>query len=136
MMPVLDFWCSPQLIRKIQLSSLVVCPILAFLGAVIVSGHFALGILAGGIIAAFNFSWFQRALRKIFDQEQVLGLKALYYAKYYLRLVIVAVVLYLLIVHKLVHPLGLMVGLSVIVVNIMVMAFTELWKIIRTKEAT
>jgi inner membrane protein involved in colicin E2 resistance len=95
-----------------------------------------LGILAGGIIASFNFYWLQTALRKIFDQQVAFGHKAIYYAKYYLRLIILGIVLYELIVNKMVHPVGLIIGLSVIVINIMVIAFTELWKIVRTKEAT
>jgi inner membrane protein involved in colicin E2 resistance len=133
---MLDFWCSTQLIKKIQVSSLVLCLILTIFGVIFVSVNFALGILAGGIIASFNFYWLQTALRKIFDQQVVFGHKAIYYAKYYLRLVIMGIVLYELIVNKMVHPLGLIIGLSVIVINIMVIAFTELWKIVRTKEAT
>ncbi len=136
MTSMLDFWCSPQVIKKLQVSSLVLCLVLALFSLVVISGHFALGVLAGGAVASFNFSWFERALRKIFDQKIVLGHKAIYYAKYYLRLVIVGIVLYMLIVSKFVHPLGLIAGLSVFVVSIMVLAFTELWKIIRTKEAT
>ena len=133
---MLDFWCSTQLIKKIQVSSLVLCLILTIFGVIFVSVDFALGVLAGGIIAGFNFYWLQTALRKIFDQQVAFGQKAIYYAKYYLRLIIIAIVLYELIVNKMVHPLGLIIGLSVIVINIMVIAFTELWKIIRTKEAT
>ncbi|MDI6791044.1 MAG: ATP synthase subunit I [Thermodesulfobacteriota bacterium] len=133
---MLDFWCSTQLIKKIQASSLVLCLILTIFGVIFVPVNFALGILAGGIIASFNFYWLQTALRKIFDQQVVFGHKAIYYAKYYLRLGIMGIVLYELIVNKMVHPLGLIIGLSVIVINIMVIAFTELWKIVRTKEAT
>ncbi|HED00071.1 MAG TPA: ATP synthase subunit I [Proteobacteria bacterium] len=133
---MLDFWCSTQLIKKIQVSSLVLCLILTIFGVIFVSVNFALGILAGGIIASFNFYWLQTALRKIFDQQVIFGHKAIYYAKYYLRLIIMGIFLYELIVNKMVHPLGLIIGLSVIVINIMVIAFTELWKIVRTKEAT
>lgn len=132
---MLDFWCSAQLIKKVQVSSLVLCLILTLAGGIFISVNFALGILAGGIIASFNFHWLQKTLRKIFDQQVVFGGKAIYYVKYYLRLIIVGIILYELIVNKMVHPLGLITGLSVVVINIMVIAFTEMWKIIRAKEA-
>ncbi|MDD5450665.1 MAG: ATP synthase subunit I [Thermodesulfobacteriota bacterium] len=131
-----DFWRSTQLIKKVQVPSLILCLILTIFGVIFVSIDFALGILVGGIIAGFNFYWLQTALRKIFDQQVVFGHKAIYYVKYYLRLIIIGGVLYELIMNKMVHPLGLITGLSVVVINIMVIAFTELWKIIRTKEAT
>lgn len=133
---MLDFWRSAQLIKKVQVSSLVLCLILTLAGGIFISVNFALGVLAGGIIAGFNFHWLQKALGKIFDQQVVLGSKAIYYVKYYLRLIIVGIVLYELVANKMVHPLGLITGLSVVVINIMVIAFTELWKIIRAKEAT
>ncbi len=136
MTTMLDFWCSTQLIKKVQVSSLVLCLILTLCGIIFISLNFALGVLAGGIVASFNFYCLQTALRKIFDQHAVLGIRTIYYVTYYLRLIIMGIVLYELIVKKLVHPLGLITGLSVIVINIMVIAFTELWKIIGTKEAT
>ncbi|MEW6328090.1 MAG: ATP synthase subunit I [Thermodesulfobacteriota bacterium] len=132
---MLHFWSSAQLIKRVQVSSLVLCLILTLFSVIFISLNFALGVLAGGIVASFNFYWLQTALRKIFDQHVVRRTKVIYYIKYYLRLIIVGVVLYEMIVNNIVHLLGLIVGLSVIVINIMVIAFTELWKIIRTKEA-
>ncbi len=105
------------------------------LGLLLVSSQSSLGALLGGLIIIFNFHWFQKALRKVFDPQMVYGTKMFYYAKYFLRLVITAVAIYLLIVYRTVHPLGLLTGLSVVVMNIMLIAFNELRKIIRTKEA-
>lgn len=131
----MEIWSSSSIISKIQVFSIVWCLLLMTFGAVFISGSFSLGVLAGGIIASLNFYWFQRSLQGLFNPNLYFGSKAVYYFKYYIRLVLIGLAMYLLLAHQLVHPLGLIAGLSVIVVNIMTLAFSELWKIIRTKEA-
>ncbi len=125
-----------HIIKKLQSYNYISSLVLALLGVVFVSAGFSLGVLVGGGIAVCNFHILQRALQQVFDPGLAFGRKAAYYLKYYVRLIVVAAVLYMLIKQGIVHPLGLISGLSVVVANIMIIAFTELWRIFRTKEAT
>lgn len=132
---MVDFWTSESIINKIQMLSIITCVAISALGAVMISVDFSLGVLVGGIIVICNFYGFQKALKKIFNQGAAFGKRIAYSFKYLLRITLAGIVLYLVIQHQIVHPLGLITGLSVIVLNIMALAFIELRNIMRTKEA-
>jgi len=48
--------------------------------------------------------------------------------KYYIRLILTAIVLYFLIANGTVHAIGLLIGLSVVVINIIVTLITTMAK--------
>ncbi|WP_456431194.1 ATP synthase subunit I [Thermosulfuriphilus sp.] len=83
-----------------------------------------LGLFLGGVISNLNFHSLHRDIRHF-----VLKLRAQrpnsYYLKYGLRLIATAFILYVLISRKIAHPLALLLGLSVVVINILTVALSE-----------
>ncbi len=97
--------------------SWVLLGIMSIAGLIFGSARFAGGILAGGLIAIANCYWLyyilQRAMR-------LPAKKAVRFAqgRYYIRLGLIAVVVSILIVYWNIHIIGLLLGLSVLVMNI------------------
>ncbi|MBN1471353.1 MAG: ATP synthase subunit I, partial [Syntrophaceae bacterium] len=86
-----------------------------------------LGILLGGFISILNFHWMEKGLRGLFQKTGV-NVKGPVLIKYYIRLAITAVVLYFLIAYKTVNVIGLVIGLSVVVINIVITMIIALTK--------
>jgi len=81
----------------------------------------ATGVLAGGAVAIANCNWLYGILRRAMDLPPS---QAVRYARfrYCLRLGIIAVIVSLLIIYGKIHIFGLLLGLSVVVVTITLMA--------------
>lgn len=77
-----------------------------------------LGVLCGGLISIGGFLWLRRALRHLLSEPDA-GAKARYQFGYVVRLVTLAVVLAVLIAVVKIDPVGLIVGLSVVVINLL-----------------
>lgn len=75
------------------------------------------GILCGGLVAIGGFLWLRRSLRLLLAEPEA-GAKARYKFGYLVRLATLAVVLGLLVAVVKVHAVGLVIGLSVVVINI------------------
>jgi hypothetical protein len=84
---------------------------------------FALGILLGGFISIINFHWLGRNLQDVFKNIRG-NVKGPVMVKYYIRLAITAVAIYFLITGDTVNVVGLLVGLSVVVINIIITVIT------------
>ena len=99
-----------------------------------VSLEFALGILLGGFISIVNFFWMERSLRKFFGRntDYIKGYQIV--GKYILRITVTGIVLYFLIAYKTVNVIGLIIGLSVVVINIIMTAIISLTKTNFVKE--
>ena len=76
-----------------------------------------LGILCGGLISIGGFLWLRRALKQLLSEPGP-GAKARYQFGYVVRLMALAAVLVVLIAIVKIDTLGLIVGLSVIVINL------------------
>jgi len=87
-------------------------------GSVLFSSiSFAGGVLAGGVLVILNFYW----LRNILDRFlRVPGQHAVKFVqlRYLLRLALISIAIYFLIVRTEISILGLILGLSVVVINI------------------
>ena len=83
-------------------------------------GNIALseGILIGGLVAIGAFLWLRRSLRRLLEQPVVGGARFRYQFGYMVRLTVLAAILALLVTVVKVHVVGLMIGLSVVVVNL------------------
>ena len=80
---------------------------------------FALGVLLGGFICILNFHWLGRSLRGAFQNLGDSGnIRTPVMARYYIRLAVTGIILYLLITGGAIDVIGLIVGLSVVVINI------------------
>jgi len=78
---------------------------------------FSFGILCGGMVSIGGFLWLRRALRQLLAEPGP-GAKARYQFGYLVRLVTLAIVLAVLIAVLKIHTVGLVIGLSVVVINL------------------
>jgi hypothetical protein len=91
--------------------------------------EFTLGVGLGGLIILINFHLLYRILKKALIPDHLSSPKAVI-LKYYLRLLGTGILLYVLIAKKVVNPLGLVLGLSVVVINLTLMGLNEMRKIL------
>jgi lipid-A-disaccharide synthase-like uncharacterized protein len=105
--------------RKLEITNWVILAILFILSLIFASRNFALSVLVGGIISTANFYGMGRGLQGAFRKTADKA-KGPVMFNYYIRLLLTAVVLYFLIAHGAVHVIGLIIGLSVVVMNIII----------------
>ncbi|MCU0580475.1 MAG: ATP synthase subunit I [Desulfobacterota bacterium] len=120
---------ADPLLRKIRLMNGAVWVALLGAGLVFMPWRFTLGIAAGGMVILANFHLLARALKSGLTPGQLTTPMAVI-AKYYLRLAGTALVLFFLIAYRLVDPFGLIMGLSVVVINLTLMGCNEMRKIL------
>lgn len=77
----------------------------------------SIGVLLGGLIAIGGFLWMRLSLKCLLEQP-VGGARFRYQFGYILRLAALAVILAVLIAIVKIHPVGLIIGLSVIIINL------------------
>lgn len=118
---------------RLEITNWLVLAVCLIISALLMSASFTYGILLGGFISIVNFHWLDRDLRRIFSNLSGKAKSALL-LKYYLRLAVTAVVLYILISQSLVDIIGLLVGLSVVVMNIILTAVLVFSKKNRVEE--
>jgi hypothetical protein len=113
--------------RKIEIANWIVLAVIFIISWIFSPFDFYLGVLLGGFISILNFYWMERGLRGIFTNTAG-NVKGGVMVKYYIRLVLTAIVLYFLIANGTVHVIGLLIGLSVVVINIILTVITTLAK--------
>lgn len=113
--------------RRIEIFNWIILAIVFILSLIFSPIKFSLGVLLGGFISIVNFYWMDRSLRNAFEKNTG-NIKGLVVGKYFLRLVLTAIVLYFLIAYKTVNVIGLLIGLSVVMINIIIMVITNLTK--------
>jgi hypothetical protein len=105
--------------KRIEITNWIVLAVIFILSVFFTPLKFALGILLGGFISILNFHWLGRSLQSVF--KNIGGnFKGPVMVKYYLRLAITGVVLYFLIAGDTVNIIGLILGLSVVIINIII----------------
>jgi hypothetical protein len=120
-------------LNKVRLMNGAVLALLLLGSLIWMSPFFTFGVGMGGLIVLVNFHLLYRILRKAFVPDRLASPKSLI-IKYYLRLLGTGLLLYFLIAKKLADPLGLVVGLSVVVINLILIGLNEMRKIF-TREA-
>lgn len=118
---------------RLEVTNWAVLAVCLLVSSLLMSASFTYGILLGGFISIVNFHWLDRDLRRIFSNLSGKAKSALL-LKYYLRLAVTAVVLYILISQSIVDIIGLLVGLSVVVMNIVLTAVLVFSKKNRVEE--
>lgn len=114
-----------NIVTVLNAGSLILLALMAVAGLLLVSRNFALGVLTGGVLAIANFNW----LHSIIKRALLLSAnKADSFARirYVLRLAIVALIIGILIVRYNIDLIGLLVGLSVLVINIFALTIYRL----------
>jgi len=113
--------------KKIETANWIVLVVIFIISWIFTPFDFYLGVLLGGFISILNFHWMERGLRGIFTNTAG-NVKGGVMVKYYIRLVLTAIVLYFLIANATVNVIGLLIGLSVVVINIIITVITTLAK--------
>jgi hypothetical protein len=97
--------------------SLLLSVVAGALCGLLVSARFGASLFTGGVLATANFLWMRRGL-EVALQLQPQSATRFAILRYILRLSVMAAILYLLIVRVGVDIFGLLLGLSVLVLNI------------------
>jgi hypothetical protein len=106
-----------------------------FVGSLLLgSARFSLGILCGGLISVVNFHWLYRNLLSVFTNHLTRAKTALM-IRYYIRLAVTALVLFWVISGRHVDVIGLVIGLSVVFMNIVLTTILVLSKKNHIEEA-
>jgi hypothetical protein len=117
------------LLQKVLVMNGVIFALLLLGSMIMMTPLFTFGVGMGGLIILANFHILYRVLKKAFIPERLAKPKVVIF-KYYLRLVGTGCILYVLISKKIVDPLGLVVGLSVVVINLTLLGCNEMRKIL------
>ena len=113
--------------KRIEIANWIILAVI-FIPAFIFSPiKFSLGVLLGGFISIINFHWMARGLSGIFENLNG-NVKGPVLVKYYIRLALTAVVLFFIISSNIVNIIGLLIGLSIVVINIVITLIIALSK--------
>ena len=113
------------LLNRLEQFNWVLLALLASGSFVFFSRKFALGVLAGGILAVANYYLVKRSLRRALDPERQGKTRFLYLLKYGLRFAALGLIIALLLIKGWVSPLGMLLGLSIIVLGIALVGVVE-----------
>jgi hypothetical protein len=103
--------------RRFEITNWIILVALLAISLSLGSTRFSLGILCGGLISVVNFHWLYRNLLSVFTKHPDRVGKAIL-IRSYIRLAVTAFVLYWVISGRLVDVIGLVIGLSVVFMNI------------------
>lgn len=117
------------LLKRLEQFNWVLLALLASGSFVFFSRKFALGVLAGGILAVANYYLVKRSLRRALDPERQGKTRLLYLLKYGLRFAALGLIIALLLIKGWVSPLGMLLGLSIIVLGIALVGVVEARKL-------
>jgi hypothetical protein len=99
--------------------SLLLSVVLGAITALLISPRFGISLLGGGVLATADFLWIKRGLQAALS---MLPANASRFAmmRYVLRLAVMAMLLYVAIVVLKANIFGLLIGLSLLVLNIII----------------
>ncbi|MBM4273801.1 MAG: ATP synthase subunit I [Deltaproteobacteria bacterium] len=127
--------------RHLKIANWVVLTMLVATGFLWQGREFALGILAGGLVAVINFHLLHRTLRETLgrlgqvQEEDAPGrAKAFFAGRQLLRFFVLLTIIFLLVRYGWVNIFGLLVGLSTVVVTLILAGILAIFKL-KNKEA-
>ena len=103
--------------RNIEIGNWVALGVILTFSFLFLSGRFALGVLLGGLVSIVNFYWLSRDLKGVLLRHADRA-KPFMMMKYYIRFIVTGVVLFVVITRAPVDIFGLVLGLSVVVINV------------------
>ena len=115
----------------------VILAAMAGLSMALLPWKFTAGVVAGGLLVTLNLQLLHRFAARALRPGAKIALKRVLF-KYYLRFAITILLIVLLMWLSLVHPLGLLVGLSVFILDVFVVVLEMTGRVIYrriTKEA-
>jgi len=117
---------NEQLLGELARRNWIILIVLVLLSLWWQSLPVTMGVLSGGVLVIINYRWLGRSLLKVLGNPQP-GAEKGFKRNYMFRLVFIASSIYLLLVRGGVHPLALVVGLSVVVINLLVTTAKRLY---------
>jgi hypothetical protein len=114
-----------NIVTVLNAGSWILLALMAGAGLLLVSRKFALGVLTGGVLAIANFHWLHSIIKRalLLPIEKASGFARI---RYVLRLAVIALIIWTMIVRVGIDLIGLLVGLSVLVINIFALTFFRL----------
>lgn len=119
----MDLKVKDPLQKRLEITNWIILAAVLAAGFAFGSTSFGLGVLCGGLISVVNFHWLYRNLVSVFATQAQRAQKGVL-IRYYVRLALTAFILYWLISGRLVDVIGLVIGLSVVLMNILA---TTVW---------
>ena len=113
--------------QKIEIINWVILALLLMVSMVSMTVAFTLGVLLGGLISIIDFYWIHRNLQGVFSRPAKTA-KFLVVSRYYIRLAIIAVVLFFIATNDYVDVRGILLGLSIVIVNLLLTTLVTLLK--------
>jgi len=114
-----------NIVTVLNAGSWILLALMACAGLLFVSGKFALGVLTGGVLAIANYHWLHSIIKRaLLLSANRSGTFAR--IRYVLRLAIVAIIIWIMIIRFGIDLIGLLVGLSVLVINIFALTIYRL----------
>lgn len=103
--------------KRLEITNWILFAVLLAGSLLLGSARFSLGIILGGLISVVNFHWLYHNLLSVFANEMN-RVRSAIMRRYYIRLAVTAVSLYWIISGNIVDVIGLVIGLSIVVLNI------------------
>jgi hypothetical protein len=113
--------------KRLEIMNWIILAALLVGSLLLGSARFSLGVLCGGLISVINFHWLYHNLLSVFANQFIRAKSALM-IRYYIRLAVTALVLYWVISGMHVDVIGLVIGLSVVFMNIVLTTILVLSK--------
>jgi MFS superfamily sulfate permease-like transporter len=113
--------------RRLEILNWITLGFLVAASLIFWSSDFTLGILLGGLISVVSFSWRQRDLRAVFRNLTERARSAIMF-RYYIRFFVSAVLIFFIITKTSADVIGLLIGLSIVVINIILSLLISLLK--------
>ena len=113
--------------QKLEKLNWAILALLVLISLIFMKPPFTLGVLLGGLISIMNFVWLKRDLRVVFGSLTGRA-KAAVMFRYYIRFFVSAVIIFFIITRTVADVLGLLVGLSIVVINIILSLLMNLSK--------
>jgi hypothetical protein len=107
-----------QLLGQLARRNWLILVVLVVLSLFLRDKNFTIGVLSGGLMAVCGYQWLHRSLVKVLSAAENPAIRG-FQLSYVYRLAALVVVLVLSIAVFKVDTLGLIIGLSVVVINIM-----------------
>jgi hypothetical protein len=126
--------------RHLKVANWLILAVMLIAGYLWLGREFALGVLAGGLVAVINFHLLHQALRGMFERVQghpdseAGWAKAFFALRQMLRFVALLVIIFLLVSSGWLNIFGLVLGLSTVVLTLMLAGLNEIIKL-KKKEA-
>ena len=105
--------------KKIEVGNWLVLAAAVIFSSLFLPYEYVLGVLAGGLVSIANFYWLARDLKVAFERFAHRA-RPFIVMKFYARLLLTGVVLYFVIARLHVSVIGLVIGLSLVMLNIVI----------------